>query len=48
MDALVPLAALIDDCRARIAGDPDTLLVAIIGGTGAYNGAKGTITSVTQ
>ena len=34
--------------RARIAGDPDTLLIAIVGGTGAYNGAKGTITSVVQ
>jgi hypothetical protein len=34
--------------RARIAGDSDTLRIAIVGGTGAYNGAKGTIDSVRQ
>jgi len=34
--------------RARIAGESGPLLIAIIGGTGAYNGAKGTISSVTQ
>jgi hypothetical protein len=32
---------------ARVAGESRTLRIAIVGGTGAYNGARGTLTSTT-
>jgi hypothetical protein len=33
--------------QARLRGEPDTIAVAIVGGTGAFAGARGTLTSTT-